>query len=112
VQLDHPEVAIQFDHLARVARSHGLIAELRPLAEDLQLDLGATHLARSSWHGLRALARSRDLHLPARAWTPTSLRTALPWPVDGLRFIAVTDEGPGPLVTRFFALTLLRPAVG
>lgn len=109
VQLDHPEVAIQFDHLARIARHHGLTAELQPLADDLDMDFAASHLARPSWHALRALARSRDVHLQARAWTPTSLRAALPWRVEGLRFVPMTDEGPGPLVTRFYGLTLRRP---
>jgi SAM-dependent methyltransferase len=109
VQLDHPEVAIQFALLADVARAVGLSAELLPLADALGVDPSARHLARGSWHAVRALARSRDLHLPARAWTEPGLRAALPLRVEGLRWVPVTDEGPGPLITRFYAIVLRKP---
>ena len=112
VQLDHPEVAIQFSVLADVARAAGLRATIHPLAEALRFDPSARQLARASWHALRALARSRDLHLPARAWTEAALTEALPFRVEGLRWTPITDEGPGPLVTRFFALELRKGHAG
>lgn len=111
-QLDHPEVAIQFAQLAEVARACGLIARIEPLADTLGADLTAQHLSRSSWHALRALARSRDHHLQARAWTPTRLAQALPFKVDGLRWVPLADEGPGPLITRFYGLWLEQPQTG
>ncbi|TVQ90600.1 MAG: methyltransferase domain-containing protein [Deltaproteobacteria bacterium] len=109
-QLDHPEVAIQFSQLAQVAHACGLLARIAPLAETLGADLTAQHLARSSWHAVRALARSRDHHLQARAYTPATLAEALPFKVEGLRWVPLADEGPGPLITRFYALWMERPA--
>jgi SAM-dependent methyltransferase len=109
VQLDHPEISIQFDVLSQVARALGLDAEVHALPDALGFDLHARHLARSSWQALRAFAHSRGVHLPARAYTPTSLQELLPTRVDGLRWVAVSDEGPGPLVTRFYVLTLRKP---
>lgn len=112
VQLDHPEVAIQATHLARVARQHGLQADVEPMADALGLDGTARHLSRASWEALRALARSQDVHLPARAWTSETLAGVLPFRVEGLREVPFTDEGPGPLVTRFHAWTLRKPEQG
>lgn len=110
VQLDHPEVAIQFTLLADLARSLGLATTIRPLADALRADLTARHLARHSWHAVRALARSRDVHLQARSWTEPSLARALPVRVTGLRWTPASEEGPGPLITRFYALILRKPA--
>ncbi|MEQ1566384.1 MAG: methyltransferase domain-containing protein [Myxococcota bacterium] len=104
VQLDHPEVSIHPGHLVRIAGALGLRAELHRLDDWLGVDLSARHLARRSWEGVRALAPS----LEARAWTPISLAAALPERVEGLEWVPVTEPGPGPLVTRFFALVLER----
>jgi SAM-dependent methyltransferase len=111
VQLDHPEVAIQVTWLARVARQHGLTVDVEPLPDLLGVDPAARHLARPSWHALRALARAHDVHLPARAWTPATLAPRLPTPVEGLRWVPLTDEGPGPLITRFWSWVLRKPRV-
>jgi SAM-dependent methyltransferase len=105
-QLDHPEVSIQFGPLARFASSLGLQARIVRMDDLLGVDLSASQLSRHSWQALRALARSRDLHLEARAWTDATLR--LPWRVDGLEWTTLADEGPGPLVTRFWALLLRK----
>ncbi len=42
---------------------------------------------------------------PSAEETP-ALLAALDWPVEGLRWVPVTEPGPGPLVTRFWALIL------
>ncbi|MCB9675358.1 MAG: class I SAM-dependent methyltransferase [Alphaproteobacteria bacterium] len=103
-QLDHPEVAIAFGPLAAYARTLGLTAELVRLDDLLGLDLHAPQLARHSWEALRSLARSRGVALSARAWPPGT--PELPWRVEGLEHTTLADEGPGPLVTRFWALLL------
>ena len=105
-QLDHPEVSIQFADLAKVARALGLQAEITRLDDLLGLDLGAPQLSRTSWMALRARARATGHHLQARAWSPDSL--PLPFAVEGLLYATLADEGPGPLVTRFYALVLRR----
>lgn len=106
-QLDHPEVSICFGHLVAVARALGLDATLMPLHELLEMDLGATWLSRHSFEALRARFRAEGRRLAARAWTPETLD--LPWEVEGLHWVAVSDPGPGPLPTRFWALLLRRP---
>lgn len=105
-QLDHPEVSICFGHLLVAARALGLEATLLPLPELLEMDLSAVWLARHSYEALRARMRSEGRSLEARAWTPETLD--LPWPVDGLQWVPVSDPGPGPLPTRFWALLLRR----
>ena len=111
VQLDHPEVAIQVDHLAAIARHHGLSVSIEPLAELLGMDLTVQQVSRPSWEAVRALAHSRGLRLPARTWSVEALRAHLPFSVEGLRAVPLTDEGPAPLVTRFWSWTLRRPKV-
>ncbi|MFT4627689.1 MAG: SAM-dependent methyltransferase [Myxococcota bacterium] len=106
-QLDHPEVAIHFGQLARVAESVGLEATRVGLDALLGVDLQAPQLARAHYMALRALAAAEGWQLDARAWTPETL--ALPRPVHGIRWVPQTDEGPGPLVTRFEALLLHKP---
>ncbi|MBW2255830.1 MAG: class I SAM-dependent methyltransferase [Deltaproteobacteria bacterium] len=108
-QLDHPEVSVHFGHLLQIAEALGLEARCLPMAESLGLDLNARQLARHSHHALRARARMEGWHLPARAWTPEQLTKALPWPAKGLQWVPMSEEGPGPLVTRFLVLTLRRP---
>ncbi|MCB9684349.1 MAG: methyltransferase domain-containing protein [Alphaproteobacteria bacterium] len=110
VQLDHPEVSIRFDHLVAIATGLGLQAELVRLDDLLGADLDAPQLARHSYEGLRALFAANGQHLAARAWTPGSV--PLPEAVEGLEFVPLTQPGPGPLVTRFHALLLGRPAAG
>jgi SAM-dependent methyltransferase len=105
-QLDHPEVSIHFGHLAAVARGLGLRVRLEHLAECLRFDLGADQLARHSYEGLRARLRAEGRTLAARAYTPDTLR--LPWAIEGLQWVPLSDPGPGPLVTRFMALTVER----
>ena len=106
VHLDHPEVSIHFGHLAAVARAHGLMVQLEPLADLLGFDLRARQLARHSYEALRARFRAEGRALPARAWSPDNL--SLPWPVEGLFWNTLDDFGPGPVLTRFYALTLRR----
>lgn len=105
-QLDHPEVSIHFGQLEAVARALGLRARLEPLAECLRFDMRAEQLARHSYEGLRARMRMEGRHLAARAYSPDTLE--LPWRVEGLQWVPLSDEGPGPLVTRFMALTVER----
>ena len=107
LQLDHPEVSIHFGHLCLVARALGLKAECVPLASFMEFDLQAMWLSRHSHEALRARFRSEGSTLRARAWTPQTL--PLPWPVEGLEWVPVSDNGPGPLVTRFMALLLRKP---
>jgi SAM-dependent methyltransferase len=109
VQLDHPEVSIRFDDVAQVARAHGLRATLHPLAEWLGADASARHLSRGSWWAVRARAAVGGWRLPARAWTPETLASALPERIEGLVWVPATDPGPGPLITRFWCLLLERP---
>jgi SAM-dependent methyltransferase len=109
-QLDHPEVSIQADDLARVAQAAGLEVQVEPLPDALGFDLRTFWLARPSWHAVRALAAARGIHLPARAWTAASLAKELPFRLEGLRDTPLADDGPGPLVTRFYVWTLHKPA--
>ena len=106
-QLDHPEVSIDFQQLAAVARHHGLETELHRLDQLLGLNLHAPQLSRTSHMALRARFRQRGEHLPARAWTPRNL--PMPEAVEGLWWTTLADEGPGPLATRFYALRLRKP---
>ena len=73
------------------------------MAALLGFDPGARWLSRGSFEALRCL----EPGLQARAWTPASL--TLPEPVEGLRWVPVTQDGPGPVVTRFWCLLLRRP---
>lgn len=104
-QLDHPEVAIRFDLLERVAAGLGLSAEVVPLVELLSVDRAAPQLARHSWLALRARARALGVHLSARAASPAD---PLPFAVEGLEWVPQTDEGVGPLITRFFAILVQK----
>jgi hypothetical protein len=105
-QLDHPEVSIHFAHLAAVAGALGLRATVEPLAELLGFDLAAEQLSRHSHEAIRARARAEGLHVAARARSPETLN--LPWRVEGLHWVPLSEPGAGPLVTRFFAITLRR----
>lgn len=105
-QLDHPEVSIRFDHLIRIAQARGLQAQCLPLADLMGFDLQAQWLARHSYEALRAWMRARGHHLEARAWTPETL--TVPCRVEGLEWTALSNEGPGPLITRFQALLIRR----
>lgn len=109
VQLDHPEVGIHFGELAAVARGCGLEARLVRLDDLLGVIPTERQLWREHHHGLRAMARAAGVHLAARAWTEDQLRSALPWPVEGLAWVPLTEPGAGPLITRFWALLLRKP---
>lgn len=108
VQLDHPEVSIHFGHLVAIAAAHGLDAELIRLDELLELAPDARQLARHSFHALRAWTSRAGERLPARAWTASTLSAHLGQAVEGLEWVPMRDEGPGPLITRFYALLLRR----
>lgn len=105
-QLDHPEVSVHFGQLAAVAARVGLSVKLVSIAEFLDFDLRARWLSRASYEGLRARLRAEGERLEARAWTLSTLR--LPWSVEGLREVPIHEDGPGPVVTRFFALLIQR----
>lgn len=105
-QLDHPEVSIHFGHLEAVARALGLGVRLEPMAEFLGADLRALQLWRGSYEGLRAKLRSIGKDLEARAYTPEQL--VLPWPVEGLCWVPLSEPGAGPLITRFWCITLQK----
>lgn len=105
--LDHPEVSIHFGHLCAVARSVGLDAELLPLHELLDVRLDARWLGRPGHAALRALHHAHGQRLEARAWTAAD--APRPEPVEGLRDVAITEDGPAPVITRFPALLLRRP---
>ncbi len=109
VQLDHPEVGIQFGELAAVARGCGLGARVVRLDRWMGFDDAARQLWRQHHMALRAMSRAEGHHLPARAWTPESLAAALPFPVEGAAFVPVTEPGAGPVPSRFFALLVDRP---
>ncbi len=105
--LDHPEVSIHFGHLCTIARALGMQVDCLPLPELLEMDLRARWLSRSSYEGLRALHQRNGLHLAARAWQVK--RLSLPWTVEGLEEVPLSDEGPAPVPTRFLALLLRAP---
>lgn len=110
-QLDHPEISIHFGHLEQIARALGLRAAVEPLDRFLQVDLHTLHPARHAWSGLRAWARAHGRHLPARAWTAEGLQRLLEGegvPLTGARMVPLIEEGPGPLWTRFWAISLWR----
>ena len=96
LQLDHPEVSIQFAEVAAVLRERGLSPSVRPMAEALGVDAHARWMARPCFEALRALWPS----LPARA-----VLEPLPEVVEGLWTVPVTDEGPGPAMARFSVLS-------
>jgi SAM-dependent methyltransferase len=108
VQLDHPEVSVHFGHLRDVALALGLVAEVVRMDTLLTAKLNETWLTRASFEGLRARLHAQGERLEARAWTVATLR--LPWPVEGLREVPITQDGPGPVMTRFQALLLTKPA--
>jgi hypothetical protein len=103
---NRPEVSLHFGHLIRVADRLGLDAQFVPLAELLDFDLGASWLARHSFEALRARLVGEGKVLAARAWTQDTL--ALPWPAEGIDWVSLREEGPGPLVATFGALVLRR----
>lgn len=106
-QLDHPEVSIRFDRLVVQAGRLGLQARLVPIADLLGLDLGARWLWRPHLGALRHLDhRGGRPPTAARAWTPETLR--LGEPVEGLRWVTLQEEGPGPLPARMWALVVNR----
>lgn len=107
VQLDHPEVSIRFDRLVERALTLGLAARLTPVADLLGLELAARWLWQPHLAALRHLDhQSGRPPTPARAWTPETLKVGER--VDGLRWVDLREEGPGPLPARTWALTLRR----
>lgn len=112
VQLDHPEVSIQFGVLKHVATQLNLSAELIRMDEFLEMDMTALHPTRNSWMALRALAKSQQRHLSARSWTPEEVRAQhlFPFDIQGIQWCPLFYEGPGPLITRFWVLILRKSA--
>ncbi|MEC7986586.1 MAG: class I SAM-dependent methyltransferase [Myxococcota bacterium] len=105
-QLNHPEVSIHFGQLYQVATRLGLRARLIPVTQLLEFDMRSHWLSRHSYDALRARMNGEGRHLQARAWTRKTLQ--LPWPVDGLDWVSVSEPGPGPLPQRFWALILQK----
>ncbi len=106
-QLDHPEVSIRFETLVQRARALGLQARLVPIAEFLSLDLDAHWLWRPHLGAVRHLdQRAGRAPTAGRAWTPATLPR--PEHAEGLRWVTLRDEGPGPLPGRTWALLLQR----
>lgn len=104
-QLDHPEVSIRFLRLQAVAEAAGLRATVMPIAELLSMNLEASWLWRPHLAAVRAVDRLNSRALTAaRAWAPETLAT--PEPIEGLRWVSMREEGPGPLPARMFALLL------
>lgn len=101
-QLDHPEVSIHFGQLLEVARQVGLDAQVRGVADWLEMDRTAKWLSRPSYEALRARFAAGGGHLRARAWTPRTLE--LPWKVEGLSWVPITEDGAAPVVDRVLAL--------
>ena len=110
VQLDHPEISIQFGVLKHVAAHLHLSAELIRMDEFLDMDMTQLQPTRTSWMALRALAKSQQRHLSARAWTPAEVRAhrLFPFPIQGIQWCPLSYEGPGPLITRFWVLLLRK----
>lgn len=106
-QLDHPEVSIRFSTLARLAEGLGMRAEIIPIAEFLSIDLEARWLWRPHLAAVRAVdvLNGRPM-TAARAWSAETLDLAEP--IEGLRWVSLHEEGPGPLPARMFALVLTR----
>ena len=107
-QLDHPEVSIHFGQVARVAEACGLRAELLPMAELLGVRRQERWLSRPSFEALRAWTARQGQRLEARAWNEQSL--VLSEPVQGLWWVPVDDDGPGPRLDRLWCLLLEKPA--
>jgi hypothetical protein len=103
---NRPEFNLHFGHLCRVAEALGLDAQFVPLSELLGFDLGAAWLARHSFEALRARMVQEGKILPARAWTAETL--VLPWICEGIDWVSLREEGPGPLVTTHGALLLRK----
>lgn len=106
-QLDHPEVSIRFSALARLAEGLGMKAEVFSISQFLSIDLDARWLWRPHLAAVRAVDALHDRPpTQARAWSPETLDLAEP--VEGLRWVSMREEGPGPLPARMFALVLTR----
>jgi SAM-dependent methyltransferase len=107
-QHDHAEVSIHFGHLVQVAEALGLEARSIPLTELLDVQLQSHWLSRASFQALAARLRTEGQTLEPLAWTEEGLE--LPWPVEGLHWVSLSEDGPGPLITRYRALLLQKPS--
>ena len=105
-QLNHPEVSIHFGHLYQIATTLGLQVRLLPIPKLLRFNMQTLWLSRHSYDALRARMRSEGRHLQARAWTEETL--ALPWMVEGLDWVEISERGPGPLPQRFWAIVVKK----
>jgi SAM-dependent methyltransferase len=104
IQLDHPEISIQFTLLCDVARALGLSVQCEPLSEFMGFDNQALQLWRGSYEGLRALQHRAGRSMAARAWTPETL----PCSTEGLLWVPITEAGAGPLLSRFWCVLLRK----
>lgn len=116
-QLDHAEVSIHFGALARVASKTGLTAEIRDVADVIELDERPMALSTTAtfFRNLRALAASRGVLLDKRAWTRDALEqtlgNALPAErIGNLRFAPIGERVMGLRPREFLALVGRRPA--
>ena len=105
--LDHPEVSVRFRPLVALAEKLGLQAETTRLDHFLGADLQARWLRRAHFDALRALWKAHGQRLAARAWTADTVPT--PETVEGLSDAPLSQNGPGPVLTRFVCLLLRRP---
>ncbi len=105
--LDHPEVSIHFGQLQTVAESVGLVSELIPMDELLSVNREAVWLSRASTEALRALHHRHGGRFTAHARTPEQI--ALPWEVEGLWWVPVTDPGCAPILDRLWVLLAYKP---
>ena len=98
---------VHFGHLVEVARALGMEARTLPLPEFLDVRVQSQWLSKSSYEALEARMKTAKTAFSPRAWTPETLN--LPWPVEGIHWVGLADEGPGPLLTRMTVLLLRKP---
>ena len=102
----HTEVSIHFGHLTQVARALGFDSRVIPLVEFLDFQTQSHWLSQHSYRALQSRLQAEGQRLRPHAWTPEHL--ALPWAVEGLHWVPISEPGPGPLVTRYQTMILRR----
>ena len=102
----HTEVSIHFGHLTQVARALGFDSRVIPLVEFLNFQTQSHWLCQHSYRALQSRLQAEGKSLRPRAWTPEDL--SLPWAVEGLHWVPISEPGPGPLVPRHQAMILRR----
>ena len=102
----HTEVSIHFGHLTQIARALGFDSRVIPLVEFLDFQTQSHWLSQHSYRALQSRLQAEGKRLRPYAWTPENL--SLPWAVEGLHWVPISQPGPGPLVTRHQAMVLRR----